>query len=83
MTSMRGKRKAVRWLVLIAGGVLVSVLAGWLISWQLAPMVALMYFCGGWAADRGQKHKREVDAYREEWLNRRKSHGDGTAPPAA
>lgn len=72
MMSMRGERKAVRWLVLIAGGVLVCVLAGLLMGWQLAPAMVLIYFVVGWAADRGQKHKREVDAYRQEWLNRRK-----------
>jgi hypothetical protein len=46
-----------------------------LINWQLAPMTTLMYFCVGWAAERGQKHRRETDAYREEWLNKRKSEG--------
>jgi hypothetical protein len=80
MMGVRGHPKAVRWLITIAGGVLVGVLAGMIMGWQVAPGMVLIYFLAGWAAERGQREKREIDAYREVWLNRRKSQGGG-APP--
>jgi hypothetical protein len=51
-----------------------------IMGWQVAPGMVLIYFLAGWAAERGQREKREIDAYREVWLNRRKSQGGG-APP--
>jgi hypothetical protein len=81
MTPLPG-RKVVQWLFTIAGGALVGVVAGSLMGWQFALPMVLIYFAIGWGARQGQKHKKEVDAYREEWLNRRKSQGDGTPPTA-
>lgn len=83
MMSARGQRKMLRWLVNVAGGVLVGVLAGLFIGWQIAPGMVLIYFVVGWAAERGQRKKTEIDAYREEWLNKRKPQGDGAPPPEA
>ena len=75
MFNSGGGRRVARWVLITAIGVLLGVLTGLLINWQLAPMTTLMYFCVGWAAERSQKHRRETDAYREEWLNKRKSEG--------
>ncbi|MBT2568102.1 hypothetical protein J7I84_16675 [Arthrobacter sp. ISL-85] len=62
-------------LVIVAVGVLLGLLTGVLINWQLAPAMVLMYFVIGWAAQRGQKQKKDTDAYREQWLGKRKSNG--------
>ena len=76
------KRTAVRWALEIAIAVLLSIGVGLILGWQLAPFFFLLYFATGFAAERGQRQKEEVDAYREEWLNKRKkSEGDeGTQP---
>lgn len=66
------KQKAARWILDIVVAVLLSVAGGLLIGWQMAPFFFLLYFAAGFAMERGQRQKREVDAYREEWLNRRK-----------
>jgi hypothetical protein len=79
MTPLPG-RKIPQWLLTIAGGALVGVVAGSLMGWQFAPPMVLIYFAIGWGARQGQRDKKEVDAYREEWLDRRKSQGDGTPP---
>jgi hypothetical protein len=69
-------------LVLIAVGILLTVGTGLLGSWQLAPFVFLLFFVGGWATDRAQRKKRDTDAYREEWLNKRKGGGSDTGGKA-
>lgn len=72
--------KAVRWSVLIAVGFLLTLATGLLVNWQLAPFVFLLYFVGGWAVDKAQKKKKkkDTDAYREDWLNKRKGSGSDT-----
>lgn len=52
---------AVRWSVLIAVGLLITVATGLLVSWQLAPFVLLLYFVGGWATDRALKKRGRTD----------------------
>lgn len=69
---------AVRWLVLIAVGLLMTVATGLLVSWQLAPFVFLLYFVGGWATGRALKKKRDTDANSEGWLNKRYGSGNDT-----
>lgn len=81
MMSVQGKRSAGRWGLLVAGGILVGVLAGLLLGWQLAPGMVVIYFAVNWAADAGQKQRRELDAYREQWLNKRKPPADGLGQP--
>jgi membrane protein implicated in regulation of membrane protease activity len=68
-------RTVTRWLIKVAAGVLLGLLAGVLINWQFALGMVLIYFVVAWAAERGQKQKRETDAYREQWLGKRKSNG--------
>lgn len=68
-------RTVTRWLIKVAAGVLLGLLAGVLINWQFALGMVLIYFVVAWAAKRGQKQKRETDAYREQWLGKRKSNG--------
>lgn len=70
----RSKLRLVLW---IASGILVGVVAGLTMGWQLAPAFVLIYFAVGWAANQGQKHKRETDIYREQWLNKRRTGNDG------
>lgn len=43
---------------------------------QFAPYVFLLYFVGGWAMDRGQRKKKDADAYRDDWLNKRDVRGN-------
>ena len=78
MASNDRPRKALTWLLVIAGGVLVFVMTGLLAGWQLATGIVSIYFAVGWAAELGQKKGREAEAYREEWLNKRKSEGAGS-----
>ncbi|MCZ2404811.1 hypothetical protein IV498_16925 [Paenarthrobacter sp. Z7-10] len=56
---------------------LIGVVAGLLINWQVAPGMVAIYFVIGWAADCGRTQKSEVDVYREDWLNNRKRGGTG------
>ena len=70
--------KAVRWSVLIVVGILLTVGVGLLTNWQLAPFVFLLYFVGGWAVDRTQGKKRDTDAYRANWLHKRRGSGSDT-----
>jgi hypothetical protein len=64
----------------IVVGILVGVLAGLLGGWQIGLTFALIYFLLGWAARKGQRQKLGQDAYREQWLNKRRSGNDGGAP---
>ncbi|MBT2535131.1 hypothetical protein [Arthrobacter sp. ISL-69] len=74
--------KAVKWSVLIAVGILLTVGVGLLINWQLAPFVFLLYFVGGWAADRAQRKKKDTDADRADWPNKRRGSGSDTGGKA-
>ena len=65
----------------ITVGLLIGVVAGLVLGWQMAPAFMLIYFGVGWAANQGQKRKRETDAYREQWLNKRRTGSDGVQPP--
>jgi hypothetical protein len=78
MASDKRPRKALRRLLVITGAVLVFVMTGLLAGWQLATGLVFIYFAVGWAAKSGQKEGREIEAYREEWLNKRKSKGAGS-----
>ena len=69
---------AVRRLVLIAVGLLMTVATGLLVSWQLAPFVLLLYFVGGWATDRALRKKRDTQARRKEGLSKGKGGGNDT-----
>lgn len=84
MTKHIPKRTVSRWILDIAVAALLGIAVGLLWGWQMAPFFVLLYFALGWAMERGQLHKKEVDAYREEWLNRRKKPGGetGTLPPS-
>lgn len=55
-----------------------TVATGLLVSWQLAPLVLLLYFVGGRATDRALRKKRDAGAYREGAPNRRKGNGNDT-----
>lgn len=70
-------RSRLRLVLWTAGGILVGVVAGLTMGWQLSPAFVLIYFAVGWAANQGQKHKRETDIYREQWLNKRRTGNDG------
>jgi hypothetical protein len=77
MASDERPRKALKWLLVITGAVLVFVVTGLLAGWQLATGIVFICFAVGWAAEFGQKKGREAEAYREEWLHKRKSEGAG------
>lgn len=62
--------QTVRWLVLIAVGLLLTVGTGLLVSWQLAPFMFVLYFVGGWAIDRAQSKKWDTDAHRQDRLSK-------------
>ena len=81
MASDDQPRTLLRRLLWITVGILFGVVAGLLMGWQFAPAFVLIYFGVGWAAKQGQKQKRELDVYREQWLNKRRTHNDGTQPP--
>jgi hypothetical protein len=82
MSNSIPKRTAVRWALDIAIAVLFSIGVGLILGWQLAPFFFVLYFAAGFAMERGQRQKKEVDAYREEWLNKRKKSegGEGMHP---
>jgi hypothetical protein len=84
MMSRIPERTVSRWILKIAVAILLGIAIGLLWGWQMAPFFVVLYFALGWAMERGQQQKKEVDAYREEWLNRRKKpDGDaGTLPPS-
>ena len=84
MTKHIPKRTASRWILDIAVAALLGIAVALLWGWQMAPFFVVLYFALGWAMERGQLHKKEVDAHREEWLNRRKKpDGEtGTLPPS-
>lgn len=69
---------AVRRLVLIAVGLLMTVATGLLVSWQLAPFVLLLYFVAGWATDRALRNKRDAEDHPKEWLNKENGSGKDT-----
>lgn len=77
MPSHGRPQKALKWLLVITGAILVFVMTGLLAGWQLATGMVFIYFAVGWGAGFGQKKGREAEAYREEWLNKRKSEGAG------
>ncbi|MCU1573914.1 MAG: hypothetical protein JWO93_1996 [Micrococcaceae bacterium] len=59
------QRTVSRWILDIAVVILLSIAIGLLLGWQMVPFFVVLYFAGGWAMERGQRHKKEVDAYRE------------------
>jgi hypothetical protein len=65
----------------VAVGVLIGVVAGLVLGWQIAPAFVFIYFAIGWAAKQGQKQKRETDIYRTQWLNRRRTGHEGQEMP--
>ncbi|MEZ2389308.1 hypothetical protein AB6813_07125 [bacterium RCC_150] len=74
-------RSVPRRILWITVGILIGVVAGLVLGWQIAPAFVLIYFCVGWAAKQGQKQKREIDIYREQWLNKRRMRNDGMQSP--
>lgn len=81
MASDDQSRKVLKRLLWITVGILFGVVGGTLLGWQFAPAFVLIFFGVGWAtnwaANQGQKQKRETDAYREQWLNKRRTHNEG------
>ena len=69
-----------RLLLRIAVGILIGVVAGLLGGWQIGLVFVLIYFVIGWAARNGQRQKSEIDAYREQWLNKRRTGNEGRQP---
>ena len=74
-------RSVPRRILWIAVGILIGVVAGLVMGWQLAPAFVLLYFVLGWAANQGRKQKRETDIYREQWLSKRRTRNDGVQSP--
>ncbi|QTG81550.1 hypothetical protein [Arthrobacter crystallopoietes] len=69
--------KTLKWLLMILGAILIGVISGLTMGWQYAPGLVLIYFGVAWGAELGQKKRRETEAYREQWLQKRKSEGTG------
>ncbi|BCW73777.1 hypothetical protein NicSoilB11_01020 [Arthrobacter sp. NicSoilB11] len=65
----------------IVVGVLVGVVAGLLGGWPIGLTFALIFFLLGWAARKGQRQKVELEAYREQWLIKRRTGNHGGPPP--
>lgn len=70
-----------RLLLRIAVGILIGVVAGLLGGWQIGLVLVLIYFVIGWAARNGQRQKLDIDAYREQWLSKRRNGNDGKHRP--
>lgn len=81
MVGDDGPRSIPRRILWITVGILIGVVAGMVLGWQVAPAFILIYFGLGWAAKQGRKQKRETDIYLEQWLNKRRTRDDGMQPP--
>jgi membrane protein implicated in regulation of membrane protease activity len=66
-----------RLLLRIVVAILVGLVAGLIGGWQIGLTFAVIYFLLAWAARKGQRQKLELDAYREQWLNKRRTDNDG------
>ena len=67
-------------LLRIVVGILLGLVAGLIGGWQIGLTFAFIYFVIGWAARKGRRQKLELDAYREQWLNKRRTGNDGGPP---
>lgn len=65
MATSKRQRTAGQWFLKIAVGMVIGTLTGLLVNWTLAFFIVLSYFVIGWAAERGQDQKRELDAIHE------------------